>query len=249
MTTSTTPVHTLVYSLLPGYEPGAINSAIWHSSSGRFAYEIRNGVAVIYEPHANSCFHRPIAEFLGAADADALAALLRRRIGANAAAALLDRMAEQCAETAVMEALRRLDAEAPAPDAGARITLPRSGRAPLRFAGEEIAVSDGERQAACNQNRWHELAVYRTDAGGYVVRVAYRTRWQGELDRDAAFVCAAAGDVVAALRAYDPTGPVRGFPPGSTYAERQERLLADLRARYEEQVSEVLASEEFTEVL
>ena len=126
-------------------------------------------------------------------------------------------------------------------DNGETITLPRSGQPPLRFRGELLAESCGERQAGREQTRWHELAVYRTAGGVFVVRVAYLTRWEGELDRDEATVTDAAG-VGKVLRDYDPTSPVQGYPPGGAYAERQARLCADVRRRYEEQVSSLLAA-------
>jgi hypothetical protein len=81
--------------------------------------------------------------------------------------------------------------------------------------------------------------LYRA-AGGYVVAIAYRTRWQGELDRDEAHTAARAVDVEKILRDYDPAGHVSGFPAGEHYAEKQRRLLSDIRARYEDQISSLL---------
>jgi hypothetical protein len=124
-----------------------------------------------------------------------------------------------------------------------KIVLPRTGQAPLTFTGELLAESDGERVAGKEANRWHELAVYRTAGGKYILRIAYRTRWEGELSHDEAEVVAAPEGVGATLRGYNPTGPVQGFPVGDVYAERQGRLLADVRRRYNAQVSEVLESD------
>ena len=156
-------------------------------------------------------------------------------------------------EQAVLEALAILDREAEVGVVGADAeerTLPRSGEAPLRFRGVLLAESDGERQSGKEQTRWHELAVYRTVGGKFVVRIAYRTRWQGELDHDDAAIVDRADKVAAALREYDPTAHVGGFPPHASYAERQAWLLADIRRRYEEQTSEILAaSPEFAEVV
>lgn len=154
-------------------------------------------------------------------------------------------IARQYAEQAVMEALRILDSE-PSQD-GDTITLKRTGKAPLRFTGELIKESDGGSRDA---NRWHELAVYRTAKGKYVVRIAYRTRWQGELDRDTAEIVAKPNEVAAALEEYDPCSPVGGYPAGEAYADRQARLMNDIRRRYDAQVSELLASSpEFAEVV
>lgn len=117
-------------------------------------------------------------------------------------------------------------------------TLARTGQAPLKFTGELLKESDDER----HNNRWHELAVYRTTGGRYVVRIAYRTLWQGELARYAAEVVGGPDGVSRVLRNYDPCGPVTGYPLGAAYAERQARLMADIRNRYNAQVSELLAS-------
>ena len=134
-------------------------------------------------------------------------------------------------------------------------TLPRTGKPPLHFRGELVAESDGERQAGRDWSRWHELAVYRTEGGQYVVRIAYRTRYQGELEWDGAWVIPedragvadAAALVAERFSSHDPGAVVKGYPPGEIYAERQARLLEDVRSRYLAQVSEVLSSGEFAE--
>lgn len=129
------------------------------------------------------------------------------------------------------------------------ITLSRTGDAPLSFRGHRIASSDGERLGGKERNRWHEITVYRTTRGRYVVHVAYRTRWQGELDRDTAAACNAPSEVVAMLRDYNPLTQLMGFPPGEAYAERQERLEADVAAGYQSIVGDVLAKIDAAEVI
>lgn len=123
-------------------------------------------------------------------------------------------------------------------------TVPRTGQAPLTFRGECLASADGEVQGGKDRNRWHEISVYRTPKGAYVVRVAYKTRWQGELDHDFAETTTDASAVATILRGYDPTEFVQGFPEGAAYESKQARMLADLRLRYESLVSEALASDE-----
>jgi hypothetical protein len=135
-----------------------------------------------------------------------------------------------------------------------KITLPRSGDAPLTFLGELLAESDGSGQCGRTNNRWYELEIYRVagercGAGDYVVSIGYRTRWQGELDHFQAESCDSPAEVRAALREYDLVAHVGGYPPGEQYADRQARLLADLRTRYAAQVSAILgdAGDEFAE--
>jgi len=123
--------------------------------------------------------------------------------------------------------------------------LPRSGDAPLAITAEKIAASDGERQAGRERNRWHDLAIYRLSDGRYAVAIDYRTRWQGELDHHHVVVVASGADVSGVLRLYDPAAVVKGYPAGVGYERRQAALLADVRQRYEAQVSELLDNELF----
>jgi hypothetical protein len=125
--------------------------------------------------------------------------------------------------------------------------LPRSGDAPLLVTGELVAESDGERIAGKEQNRWHELAVYHLEDGRYALAVNYRTRWQGELGHDLAVIVPDAAGVRRALKEYSPLAQLVGFPAGEHYAERQARLEADIRRRYDAQVSDLLDREEFAE--
>ena len=126
------------------------------------------------------------------------------------------------------------------------IILPRSGQAPLKFRGELLAENDGQRVAGREQNRWHELRIYRAE-DKIVVAIGYRTRWQGECEHDAAEAVDGLGRVAGVLRDYDLESQVGGYPPGPVYAERQQRLLQDLRRRYDQQVSELLSAPEYAE--
>ena len=126
-------------------------------------------------------------------------------------------------------------------------SLPRSGNSPLAFDGELIAESDGQRQFGKEHNRYHEIAVYRTDGGKYVVAIRYHTHWQGEAHHDFAIAVDTASEAADEFRNHEPTSHVGGYPVADNYAEKQQRLLADIRARYDAQVSEILSGEEFAE--
>ena len=159
----------------------------------------------------------------------------------------------QYAEQAVADAVAIIDSSNAATIAdepvGGNYTLRRSGQPPLTFRGALIAESDGERQYGREQDRWHELAIYRTAGGKYVAVIRYRTRWQGEADHDEAEPLADAAAVAAYFRAWVPTKFVRGFPVGEHYEGKQERLLADIANRYYEQVADLLSGDEFAEVI
>ncbi len=110
----------------------------------------------------------------------------------------------------------------------------RSFGAPLVFTGEMLAESQGDRTVP----RRHDLRIYRTTGGAYVVEVEYVTQWEGERNVTEAEV---AEEPAAVLRAYDPTRFVKGFPPRPEFEQKQQNLMDWVRRRYEIQVGEVLA--------
>jgi hypothetical protein len=128
------------------------------------------------------------------------------------------------------------------------ITLTRSGQPPLRFRGELLAESDGQRQANREHNRYHTVRIWRTVAGRYLLCIAYHTHFQGELDWQDAVALDTPGAVTDMLVGHEPCANLRGYPPGPDFAERQARLETDIRSRWEAQVSDLLASSpEFAE--
>ena len=118
-------------------------------------------------------------------------------------------------------------------------TLTRTGDRPLHFSGECIAAADGKIHSGKEQNRWYELAVYRTAAGKYVVEVAYRTQWQGEGAHYRATVCSTIDEVADEMRTTDATEYLEGFPAHPDYADKQARLIASLRTRLGTLISEI----------
>ena len=131
-----------------------------------------------------------------------------------------------------------------------RHSLTRSGLPPLVFIGELIAECDGSRSGDGRENnRYHNLALYRTDGGRYVLAIAYRTRWQGEIDHDAAYHATDPAELLGHLTSYDPLDHVAGFPPVEAHAQRQARLEDDITRRFARQITELYAQlpEEFAE--
>lgn len=129
-------------------------------------------------------------------------------------------------------------------DDNTTIRLPRTGDADVTFTGHQIAGAE----PAGRPNRWHELRLYAVEGDGYALAVQYRTQWQGELGRDDVYLIGAdrSDEVTRTLREHDPIAAVAGFPPGEQFAEKQARLKADLRQRYEAQVSELLREANIT---
>jgi len=126
-------------------------------------------------------------------------------------------------------------------------TLRRTGEAPLEFEGELLALANSRQPEGLRNNRWHELALYRSESGYYLVEVVYRTQWQGELDHHQVAVCVDAGGVPNVLQRWDPCRHVDGYPPGEQYADRQARLISALTAGYQMAVSDLLAEAGWTE--
>lgn len=124
-----------------------------------------------------------------------------------------------------------------------RQRIERTGKSSLAFDGEVVASVDGCDVNGKEQNRYHDLALWRTDTGKYVLDIQYVTKWRGELGyRHAEIV--EPGEVAERLRAYDPCAHVQGFPDRPEYADRQVNLLNWIRSRYDVQVGELLAQVE-----
>jgi hypothetical protein len=70
------------------------------------------------------------------------------------------------------------------------------GRA-LLFCGDLIAAVDDSQGPHGLRDRWHDLALYRTQDGQLVCSRVVRTCWQGETETCDATVCADDAGVVA----------------------------------------------------
>ncbi len=125
--------------------------------------------------------------------------------------------------------------------------LTRTGKPPLAFTGELLAESSSKQHQGPLQNRWHELAVYRTAGGKFVAAVTFRTVWQGESDRHTAEHADTPAELVDALTMYDPTGEWDGYPDTPHYAEKQARIQVAVTDGYRRALSEVFAGVEGAE--
>lgn len=121
------------------------------------------------------------------------------------------------------------------------IELARTGLPPLRFKGEKIAEVDGGGAGGVEHNRWHDLAVYATEGGNYVLEVTYQSRWRGEDGNHAVYHAPEPADLVAELADHDPLEAVAGYPPLEAYADKQARLEADIRRRFRAGVTALYA--------
>ena len=117
--------------------------------------------------------------------------------------------------------------------------LQRTGEPWLAFEGELIAQSNGQWAAGKEQKRWHDLRLYRTAGGEYVVHVVYRTTRGSELNYSWAKV-AAADEFAHVLRSYEPEINVEGFAALLARIRRRTGRSTRLARRYGVQVTELL---------
>jgi hypothetical protein len=113
------------------------------------------------------------------------------------------------------------------------VRLTRTGDAPLAFNGRILADVSGKRLGEGDVPRWHDVTIYETAAGQYVVAIAYRTTGKGDLGRDTLAVVADRNELRDALKRYDPVAHVQGVPSGPQSAEKQARLVAMMRQQWE----------------
>lgn len=131
--------------------------------------------------------------------------------------------------------------------------LTRTGDRPLAFEGELLATASSEGipgksprgVAQADEVRWHIITLYRlAQSEGIVVAVSYHTEWSTETGHDAVEICSTLESTTSWLRTYDPLAWFIGPPPGgpgSSQEQRQMRLRKDLKLRYENLISDVLA--------
>ena len=133
-----------------------------------------------------------------------------------------------------------------------RFELVRSGFRPLAFDGELLAEVDGSHTPSGGEPiRWHEMAIYRTAGGEYVLSVSFFSRFGGEEEDHAVYHADSPATIEVALRDHAPIPSGVGYPPNGAFADKQARMAADIRRRYDGLVSELFAElgSEYAEVL
>ena len=122
-------------------------------------------------------------------------------------------------------------------------TLDRTGRPPLAFEGEFLAGAYGDAYVRDpERGRWHDLELYRSRNGIYVIHIRYRSNWKEEVGFDEALTFPCPPDLVTVLGAWDPAAHLVGYPEGVEHWEKkQERLRGEIRARFARCVSDLFA--------
>ncbi len=80
-----------------------------------------------------------------------------------------------------------------------RYTIRRDGKKDFVFTGVKLGSSSDYENQGPQNSRWHEIEMYKTNAGKYVVAQCYVTCWQGEEDSRRADVCESAAEVLELL--------------------------------------------------
>lgn len=86
-------------------------------------------------------------------------------------------------------------------------SLPRTGNVPLKFDGDLVAMSIPSVESGKkgkDPKRWHELSLFRTPTGKYVLAISYRVEWKGEHDHYYAEAFSDITSVIRAIQSYDP---------------------------------------------
>ena len=124
-----------------------------------------------------------------------------------------------------------------------KMTVSRTGQRSLSFDGESLAQANSKDHAGKQRNRWHEIGVWQTATGKFVVSVAYHTQWEGEADFDDALCFDTKDQVATLLEEYIfPNLGSIGYPPGPIYADRQGRMMAELEAGFRDAAGKALAA-------
>jgi hypothetical protein len=119
------------------------------------------------------------------------------------------------------------------------MTLKRTGLRPLYFEGELLSEADSQQSQGPCESRWWSLRLYAAGER-YVLAVSYRTRWQGEHDRDRVTVSNSPDEIEKWLLDYPYMEGVSGYPPG--HEDRQAYLEKSLKQCWEAAVTELLAA-------
>lgn len=120
-------------------------------------------------------------------------------------------------------------------------TLIRSGMRPVSFTGTLLAAASSSRPEGIGAGRWHDLALYRTDAGSCVLEIVARSNEQDEGEHHLVRVGRSLADLDSTLLTYNPARILPDSPSADLSEGQLRSLRADLRRRWERAVTELMA--------
>ena len=105
-------------------------------------------------------------------------------------------------------------------------TLDRTGQPPVRFTGDLMfEKSSHDPVTGPLHERWHEVRVYRTKAGNWIVSIQFRTTFASERETSTVAICTDKAGMVLPLTSFDPVASIIGHPVGSTNFERKNAAI------------------------
>lgn len=116
--------------------------------------------------------------------------------------------------------------------------IPRSGDTTLTGTGRLIASVNNDPTSQTKKDeryhRWHNLALYQTTGGKYVLHIAYRTNFTTrENNHDTALVFATVKEALFFAREiYNPLEYYVGIPPHHVHYPKDGAFKAEFRERY-----------------
>lgn len=136
------------------------------------------------------------------------------------------------------------------------VTLQRTGQQPLQFSGHvvaEVADKPADWVKVNDTRRWHELRLYQTAKGKYVLLIGFRTQMETEIQRDTVVICddlaAVQKELTNEKEGYNPLEFVEGFPDRPQFADRQQRLVKRVIDDWDRRVGELLGKAGTVETL
>ena len=121
-------------------------------------------------------------------------------------------------------------------------TVPRFDEAPLAFEGELLASVSGQHtRPGKTNNRWHEIDLFKTQSGKYVVAIRFCCATQHDDPYEDAEVFTTPQESLAFLHDYDPVENVRGWPLAKN-ADNDRRLREALVGNFERLVAQIVAT-------
>lgn len=111
--------------------------------------------------------------------------------------------------------------------------ISRDGQRPLRFTGTLIVQDNNQPSFGLNQNRWTDIALYRTKGGKFVIRVKQISQWANEKNSCRAAALDTAAEVIAWLAA-DNDGHLGRL--SQAILEKAAKQLPEFNEAYAEEV-------------
>ena len=122
------------------------------------------------------------------------------------------------------------------------VLLSRTGKVPLKFMGELVAYANGLELKGDWDKRWHEIAIYRTQKGRWVVSINYRAneKYRKEPPYDRVEVFDDPDALAQFLEDYNSTLNMLGYPPKPQYEEYQRQEFIKTKNQWGALVADVL---------